>query len=149
MHKTKFIHNRFITINSFKMKKTLIKKIAAFCIVLLLAATTSCKKDNIQPNLTGSWSHVQAVGSFRDILTQIDLDADGNGKETVMSITTAATTTTSEINFSWTTQGDTELIIKPEGESEERYNFILDEVNKQLTLTQSSTGLTKVFFKNE
>jgi hypothetical protein len=131
------------------MRKTLIRKIAAFCIVLLLAATTSCKKDNIQPNLAGTWSHVQQVGSFRDILTQIDLDADGNGKETVMSITTAATTTTSEINFSWTTLGDTELIIKPEGESEERYNFILDEVNKQLTLTQSSTGLTKVFFKNE
>ncbi|HPN17945.1 MAG TPA: hypothetical protein PK546_00315 [Chitinophagales bacterium] len=41
------------------------------------------------------------------------------------------------------------MILQPEGQSEEKYNFTLDEENNMLTLTESTTGFTTEFFKNE
>jgi hypothetical protein len=149
MHKINLTDNKFITINSFKMKKTLIKKFTAFCIVLLLAATTGCKKDNIQPNLTGTWSHVQQIGSFRNVLTQLDLNADGSGKETITNITTSSSTITSERFFTWETQNNTDLILQESGQSEEKFTFTLDEAQRELTLTDSVTGFSRLYFKNE
>ena len=154
MHKIKFIHNKFITIKKAnKMKTTLIKQLTAFSIILLIAVTTtSCKKESLSTNradLAGSWSHVQQVGSFTNILTQLDLNANGSGKETITNITTFSSTITSEKDLTWKTQGDTELILQPEGQSEEKYNFTLDEENNMLTLTESTTGFTTEFFKNE
>ena len=154
MHKIKFIHNKFITIKKAnKMKTTLIKQLTAFSIILLIAVTTtSCKKESLSTNradLAGSWSHVQQVGSFTNILTQLDLNANGSGKETITNITTFSSTITSEKDLTWKTQGDTELILQPEGQSEEKYNFTLDVENNMLTLTESTTGFTTEFFKNE
>jgi hypothetical protein len=154
MHKINFIHNKFITIKKAnKMKTTLIKQLTAFSIILLIAVTTtSCKKESLSTNradLAGSWSHVQQVGSFTNILTQLDLNANGSGKETITNITTFSSTITSEKDLSWKTQGDAELILQPEGQSEEKYNFTLDEENNMLTLTESTTGFTTEFFKNE
>lgn len=134
------------------MKKTLIKKIAAFCIVLLLAVTTSCKKESvpaINQDLTGTWSHVQQIGSFRNILTQLDLNADGSGKETITNITTSSSTITSERIFTWETQSNTELILQDSGQSEEKFTFTLDEAERELTLTDSITGFSRLYFKNE
>ena len=135
------------------MKTTLIKQLTAFSIILLIAVTTtSCKKESLSTNradLAGSWSHVQQVGSFTNILTQLDLNANGSGKETITNITTFSSTITSEKDLTWKTQGDTELILQPEGQSEEKYNFTLDEENNMLTLTESTTGFTTEFFKNE
>jgi hypothetical protein len=135
------------------MKTTLIKQLTAFCIILLMAVTTtSCKKESLSTNrtdLAGSWSHVQQVGSFTNILTQLDLNANGSGKETITNITTFSSTITSEKDLTWKTQGDTELILQPEGQSEEKYNFTLDEENNMLTLSESTTGFTTEFFKNE
>lgn len=135
------------------MKTTLIKQLTAFSIILLIAVTTtSCKKESLSTNradLAGSWSHVQQVGSFTNILTQLDLNANGSGKETITNITTFSSTITSEKDLSWKTQGDAELILQPEDQSEEKYNFTLDEENNMLTLTESTTGFTTEFFKNE
>ena len=135
------------------MKTTLIKQLTAFSIILLIAVTTtSCKKESLSTNradLAGSWSHVQQVGSFTNILTQLDLNANGSGKETITNITTFSSTITSEKDLTWKTQGDTELILQPECQSEEKYNFTLDEENNMLTLTESTTGFTTEFFKNE
>jgi predicted RNase H-like nuclease (RuvC/YqgF family) len=89
------------------------------------------------------WAH------FTNILTQLDLNANGSGKETITNITTFSSTITSEKDLSWKTQGDAELILQPEGQSEEKYNFTLDEENNMLTLTESTTGFTTEFFKNE
>jgi hypothetical protein len=41
------------------------------------------------------------------------------------------------------------LILQPEGEREEKYNFTLDEENNKLNLTESTTGFTTEYFKNE
>ena len=135
------------------MKTTLIKQLTAFSIILLIAVTTtSCKKESLSTNradLAGSWSHVQQVGSFTNILTQLDLNANGSGKETITNITTFSSTITTKKDLTWKTQGDTELILQPEGQSEEKYNFTLDEENNMLTLTESTTGFTTEFFKNE
>jgi hypothetical protein len=135
------------------MKTTRIKQLTAFCIILLIAvSTTSCKKESLSTNradLTGSWSHVQPVGSFTNILTQLDLNANGSGKETITNITTFSSTITSEKDLTWKTQGDAGLILQPEGEREEKYNFTLDEENNKLNLTESTTGFTTEYFKNE
>ncbi|MCC6582665.1 MAG: hypothetical protein IT271_03090 [Chitinophagales bacterium] len=135
------------------MKTILIKQLTAFCIILLMAVTTtSCKKESLSTNradLAGSWSHVQPVGSFTNILTQLDLNANGSGKETVTNITTFSSTITSERDLSWKTQGDAELILQPEGQGEEKYTFTLDEENIELSLTEISTGFTTSYFKNE
>lgn len=134
------------------MKTILLKKLSALCLVIVLAFTTSCKKEPIpaiNQDLTGTWSHVQQVGSFRNILTQLDLNADGSGKETITNITTSSSTITSERFFTWETQNNTDLILQESGQSEEKFTFTLDEAQRELTLTDSITGFSRLYFKNE
>lgn len=133
------------------MKSIFLKPIAAFCLLLILIGTSSCKKENLQtnrPDLVGIWSHVQAVGTFSNILTQLELKADGSAREQIMFITTSSTTVTSDKALTWNTEQD-ELILKESGESEEKFTFLLDEVNTELKLTETSTGTTKSYFKTE
>lgn len=135
------------------MKTTPIKQLMSFCMIILMAVSfTGCKKEKLSDNrtdLTGSWSHVQPVGSFSNILTQLDLNANGSGKETITNITTFSSTITSERDLSWKTEGESTLVLHPEGQDEEKYTFTLNEANKELSLKEISTGFTTAYFKNE
>lgn len=134
------------------MKTNQIKKLITVCIIMILAITTSCKKEANQlnnPNLVGIWSHVQQVGFNSDILTQLDLEQDGSGKKTIMRITTSSTTTTAEDNLSWKTSNNNTLTLKLDGDSEINYSFEIANENTELKLTEISNGTTTVFFKSE
>lgn len=134
------------------MKTNQIKKLITVCIIMILAITTSCKKEANQlnnPNLVGLWSHVQQVGFNSDILTQLDLKQDGSGKKTIMRITTSSTTTTAEDNLSWKTSNNNTLTLKLDGDSEINYSFEIANENTELKLTEISNGITTVFFKSE
>ena len=134
------------------MKTNQIKKLITVCIIMILAITTSCKKEANQlnnPNLVGLWSHVQQVGLNSDILTQLDLKQDGSGKKTIMRITTSSTTTTAEDNLSWKTNNNNTLILQVDGESEINYSFEIANENTELKLTEIRNGITTEFFKSE
>lgn len=123
-----------------------------FLILSLAILATSCKKEKINPNvdpsIVGTWSNVRPIGSFRNIVTQLELKEDGTGNEFINNITTSSSTITSDENLTWKTENNNVLkIVFNDGDSEV-YTYVINTAEETLTLTNTS-GDSKEFFKLE
>lgn len=134
------------------MKTKLLKSITALCLLLVLMSTSSCKKEKVgavRADLTGRWSSVQEVGATTNILTELELKADATATERVTRITTFSSSVLSDRNLNWKTENDSQLILQQSGQPEEKFTFTLDEANNELKLTESGSGTTTIYFKEE
>jgi len=120
-------------------------------VLLVALCATGCKKDkkepeNKLPTVVGTWSHVRPIGSFRNILTEIQLKADGSGNEFILNITTGSSNTISDLNFKWTVESSTVLSLKFDDGSVEKYDYVLNAEETRLTLT-SESGDSKEYIR--
>ncbi|RZL53036.1 MAG: hypothetical protein EOO93_21460 [Pedobacter sp.] len=134
------------------MKKKLIISLKLIALMLLfLSVTTGCKKDKKEeeaknnPSLVGEWGHVRSLGTGRNQVTQITLNADGTGNEVIFNTSFSGATTISDENIKWLSEKDVLKLIFKDGLVDE-FQFALSKDAKTLTLTNKS-GDAKEFFK--
>jgi len=124
-------------------------------LVLMFTLTiVSCKKDKVEkkeeekrPSIVGAWANVTPVGSFRNILTNIEFKENGTGNEYVVSITNFSSTEISDLDFSWTEEKNNTINLTFEDGLVEKYTYTLDVENNLLVLI-SESGNSKEYFKD-
>jgi hypothetical protein len=135
-----------------KNKRICFSKIMAAIAFVIAMTTMGCKKEknegSQQPNIVGSWSHVRQVSTFRNILTDLGINADGSGNEYILSITTGSSTPISDLDFKWTTENNNLLKLQFVDGTSETYTYTLDPEAKLLTL-ESESGDSKEYIRME
>ena len=124
---------------------------SASAVLLVISIFTGCKKDKKEeeaknnPSLVGEWGHVRSLGTGRNQVTQIMLNADGTGNEVIFNTSFSGATTISDENIKWLSEKDVLKLIFKDGLVDE-FQFALSKDSKTLTLTNKS-GDAKEFFK--
>ena len=134
------------------MRQKIILSVKVLAIMLFfLSITTACKKDKQEetvknnPSLVGEWGHVKSLGTGRNQVTQITLNADATGNEVIFNTSFSGATTISDENIKWATEKDVLKLIFKDGVVDE-FQFALSQDAHTLTLTNKS-GDAKEFFK--
>ena len=104
--------------------KTVLKSIAALCIVVFtLVGTSSCSKDNkigakgnIDQDLVGKWEKQNFLGNNVSVI-QETFNADGTGTERTFRLDDGATQISNEqiLSFTWFVKSDGVINIKLQG----------------------------------
>lgn len=133
-------------------KQSFFPKYLAIAFLAIAAVFTGCKKESIHSaqddRLEGIWSHNRSISPSFNILTQLELNEDGSGTESVFTITTSGGDTPVTSELSWSTESNSKLILDMEDGTTEIYTYELQPSQQKLILT-SESGASREFFFTE
>lgn len=118
-------------------------------LLTILTLIAGCKKEKLNPNtderLEGIWSHNNSITPSFNILTQLELNADGSGTESTFRITNFGGDIPDVATLKWSVSTDNKLTLTFDNGDAEVYTYELQADQSKLILTDAS-HVSREFF---